>query len=220
MSDLPILVLHQLGTVEYRHALTLQMKAHAEIVESTTLKGELLAVEHPPVLTLGKHSSQAYLGARLPGLSIVQTDRGGEVTGHELGQLVVYPIFHLPRMQMTPRRLVHLLEESVICTLAQLGIEAGRREGLPGVWVGLEKIASIGLRIRNRVSYHGLALNVNNTLEVFRHIVPCGIESCTMTNIARLRGPVAVADVLSELVAAFSSAFNVTIVENKSRAFV
>ena len=170
----------------------LQQRTHADIVAERD-SGTILCVEHPEVLTLGKHSdlrhlkvAEAYLLSR--GIKIHRIERGGEVTAHEPGQLVVYPIIRLADFALMARHYVNLLEDSVIVTLHRFGIIAARDADYPGVWVGRDKICAIGVRIKEHVSLHGLALNVCNTLETFAYIVPCGITDRGVTSMSRHLG--------------------------------
>ncbi|MEX2496174.1 MAG: lipoyl(octanoyl) transferase LipB [Woeseia sp.] len=142
-------------------------------------------VEHPPVFTLGLNASREHLLA--PGdIPVVQIDRGGQVTYHGPGQLMVYPLLDLRRADLGVRDLVTALERSVIDLLQQEGVEAASRPEAPGVYVHKRKIASIGLRVRRGASYHGMALNVDVDLEPFSRINPCGFQGLEMTDLARL----------------------------------
>lgn len=141
---------------------------------------ELWLVEHDPVFTQGLAGRPEHL--LNPGdIPIVQTDRGGQVTYHGPGQVVAYPLIDLPRLGLGVRCLVDRLEQAVIDVLAAGGIEAGRREGAPGVYVNGAKIASIGLKVRRGCTYHGLAFNVDMDLAPFGFINPCGYAGLQMT---------------------------------------
>lgn len=169
-----------LGLVPYREAWTLQERLHAEVVAGAAEK--LLLVEHPPVITFGRRGLTPHLLAseeqlaRL-GVELVQSDRGGDVTFHGPGQLVAYPIVRLADHGLSVGGYVHALEDAVIATLAELGIQAVKDPAAVGVWTGGAKIAAIGVRIRRGVSMHGLALNVTTELDGFKLIVPCGLVS-------------------------------------------
>ncbi len=144
---------------------------------------ELWFLEHPPVFTLGMAGHREHLLA--PGdIPVVPTDRGGQVTYHGPGQLVVYALIDLRRSGLGARDLVTALETSVIHYAAQLGITAAARREAPGVYVEGRKIASVGIRIRRGASYHGLALNVNMDLAPFERINPCGYAGLAMTQLA------------------------------------
>jgi len=149
---------------------------------------ELWLLEHAPVFTLGLAAKRAHV--LTPGeIPVVQVDRGGQVTYHGPGQLVAYTLIDLKRAGLTIRDLVSALENAVINTVAEYGIEARNRRDAPGVYVGAAKLASIGLRIRRGCSYHGLALNVAMDLAPFTRINPCGFEGMQMTQLTSLGGP-------------------------------
>jgi lipoyl(octanoyl) transferase len=149
---------------------------------------EIWVLEHPPVFTLGMNASAAHVLA--PGdIPVVQVDRGGQVTYHGPGQLVVYPLVDLRRAGLGVRSIITALEQSVIRLAGEFGIGAQTRRGAPGVYVGGRKLGSVGIRVRRHASYHGLALNVNMDLEPFGRINPCGYEGLQMTQLAELGGP-------------------------------
>jgi len=172
-----------LGTVEYEPAWR-RMQAFTE-TRSAAQADEIWFLEHPPVFTLGLNGSREHLLA--PGdIPVVQVDRGGQVTYHGPGQLVVYPLLDLGRSGLGVRALVCVLERAVIRCVADYGIKAvGSREA-PGVYVEGRKLASIGLRIRRNCSYHGLALNVAMDLEPFHRINPCGFQGLELTQLSTL----------------------------------
>lgn len=156
-------------------------------------RDEVWLLEHPPVFTLGQAGRLEHI--LTPGaIPVVQSDRGGQVTYHGPGQLIVYPLFDLRRTGLGVKRLVNLLEQSVIDLLDIYGIAAARRTNAPGVYVADAKIASLGLRIRHGCSYHGLALNVAMDLEPFRRINPCGYVGLAITQVSDLVCGVTVAD--------------------------
>ncbi len=152
---------------------------------SDTTPDEIWLLEHPPVFTLGMNADPAHvLGAgEIP---VVRIDRGGQVTYHGPGQLVVYPLVNLRRAALGVRDLVSALERAVIDYAAELGIDAESRRSAPGVYVAGRKLASVGIRVRRGASYHGIALNVCNDLEPFRQINPCGYAGLEMTRLADL----------------------------------
>ena len=155
--------------------------------EATT-PDEIWFLEHPPVFTLGMNASRAHVLA--PGeIPVVQIDRGGQVTYHGPGQLVVYPLVDLRRAGIGIRDLVTALERGVIDLAAARGVTAECRRNAPGVYVEGKKIASVGIRVRRGASYHGLAVNVSLDLEPFSRINPCGYEGLQMTRFADLAGP-------------------------------
>lgn len=140
-------------------------------------------VEHDPVFTQGQAGRPEHL--LMPGdIPVVQTDRGGQVTYHGPGQLVLYPLLDVRRARLGVRELVSALESAVIALLAEWGIEAHARPDAPGVYVGESKIASLGLRIRRGASLHGVALNVDGDLSPFARINPCGYSGMAMTRLA------------------------------------
>jgi lipoyl(octanoyl) transferase len=146
---------------------------------------EVWFVEHPSIFTLGLNGDRSHL--LMPGkIPILQIDRGGQVTYHGPGQLVVYPLLDLKRLKISVRGLVQALEAAVIDTVASYGIEAYGRRDAPGVYVGGRKLAAIGLRIRRHCSYHGIAINVDMDLEPFQRINPCGFENLEVTRLSEL----------------------------------
>lgn len=152
---------------------------------------EIWFLEHPPVFTLGMNASRTHLLA--PGeIPVVQIDRGGQVTYHGPGQLVVYPLVDLKRAGLGIRDFVGALERSVIELAARYQISAECRRGAPGVYVQGRKLASVGIRVRRMGSYHGLALNVAMDLEPFGRINPCGFAGLAMTQLSDLGGPATV----------------------------
>jgi len=167
---------------------------------------ELWLLEHEPVYTLGMNADPAHL--LTPGdIPVVRIDRGGQVTYHGPGQLVVYALVDLRRARRGVRDLVTALERAVIALAARHHIDARCRERSPGVYVNGAKLASVGLRVRRGGSYHGLALNVNMDLEPFRRINPCGYPGLEMTQLAALGGPSEVRQVGAEFVPLFVTQF-------------
>ena len=152
---------------------------------SAAFGDELWLLSHKPVFTLGQAGKREHLLA--PGdIPVLAVDRGGQVTYHGPGQLVVYLILDVRRRHLGVRQLVDLIEAAVIATLSHLGISAGIRAGAPGVYVDNAKIAALGLRIRNGRSYHGLSLNVDMDLAPFARINPCGFKGLAVTQVADL----------------------------------
>lgn len=158
---------------------------------------ELWLLEHEPVYTLGMNADPRHVLAAGE-IPVVRIDRGGQVTYHGPGQLVVYALIDVRRAGLGVRDLVTALEKSVIEIAARYGIAAACRENSPGVYVEASKLASVGLRIRRGGSYHGLALNVNMDLAPFGHINPCGYAGLQMTQLAALGGPGDVQQVAGE----------------------
>jgi lipoyl(octanoyl) transferase len=183
------LEVRRLGRVRYAEGLELQARLVAER-QAGTIPDTLLLLEHDPVFTLGRNAraenvllSEEALAAR--GFEIFETGRGGDVTYHGPGQVVGYPILDLSPDRCDVHRYVRDLEEVMIRTCADYGIEAGRVAGMTGAWVGDEKIGAIGVRIARWVTSHGFALNVSTDLVPFGMIVPCGIRGRGVTSLER-----------------------------------
>lgn len=143
---------------------------------------EIWRVEHPPVFTLGLNGDRRHLLAPVD-IPVIETDRGGQVTYHGPGQLVIYLLADLRRLHLGPRQLVTILENAMIYALAQYGIESCARADAPGVYVDGKKIGSVGLRIRHGCCYHGLSLNNQMDLTPFQHINPCGHAGLAVTRL-------------------------------------
>lgn len=173
----------QLGLAEYSpifHAMEVFTDARNERTED-----ELWVVEHPPVFTQGMAGKAEHLLAR-SNIPVVQIDRGGQITYHGPGQLVVYTLIDFKRRKISVRDLVSRLENSIIASLAEYGIAAAADPKRPGVYVDGKKIASLGLRVRGGCTYHGVALNVDMDLEPFSRINPCGLVGMQMTQLRDL----------------------------------
>jgi lipoate-protein ligase B len=205
-------LIYDLGTISYEDALQVQ-KRLIDIV-SQGLFDVLLLLEHPPCLTIGRFRGEEDIIAAPEtltgeGISIFHTNRGGGVTYHGPGQLVGYPILNLMKNKLGVSRYIWKLEEVVLKTLLSSGIHGGRVSGHPGVWVGEEKLCSIGLRIVQGITMHGFALNVNPNLHHFEFIHPCGLTDKKITSISRLMGyEVTVDDIKESLLKAFSQVFH------------
>ena len=177
------LIVRQLGRQDYE-PLWRRMQAFTDERDETTTD-ELWFTEHPPVFTLGVNAAKEHILA--PGnIPVVQIDRGGQVTYHGPGQLMVYPLIDLRRRGLGVRDLVTALEESVVDLLAEAGIEARAKKDAPGVYTGDVKVASVGLRIRRGCSFHGMAVNVDVDLEPFSRINPCGFANLELTDLKQL----------------------------------
>ncbi len=186
-------VIRRLGLVEYLPVWRAMQRFTDERDAATP--DEIWLLEHPPVFTLGMSGRREHVLA--PGdIPVVQTDRGGQVTYHGPGQLVIYPLLDLRRNGFGVRDLVTALERAVIDYAAELGIAALARPEAPGVYVEGRKLASVGLRIRRGGSYHGLALNVSMDLEPFGRINPCGYAGLEMTQLAALVGSISIDEAL------------------------
>ena len=161
------------------------MKTFTEQRQDNT-PDELWIVEHPPVFTQGLNGKSEHLLHYDNDIPVIKTDRGGQITFHAPGQLIIYVLFDLKRAKLGVRALVTLMEQAIIEYLQQLGISATARADAPGVYVNNQKIASLGLKIRKQKSYHGLALNVDMDLSPFKQINPCGLTTIQMTQITTL----------------------------------
>ncbi|HUY26924.1 MAG TPA: lipoyl(octanoyl) transferase LipB [Candidatus Binataceae bacterium] len=203
----PSLAIAELGVVDYQRALELQTAmVRARIADA--IGDTLLLLEHPHIYTLGRGADQRFIVTPRPEVPTVRVSRGGQVTYHGPGQIVGYPILKLDGPARDVAKYLRALEAAMIAALARCGLEAERRAGLTGVWVGGRKIASIGVGIRRWVTYHGFALNVSTDLSYFDSIVPCGIEGCEMTSIARLGRPdISVAQFSREVAGSFRATF-------------
>lgn len=180
----------------------------------------LLLTEHPPTYTIGRRGTRDHLliddeTLRRVGAVCYQVDRGGDITFHGPGQLVIYCIIDLGLTQRSVRRYVEKLETVVIRTLAHYGLEAGIDPAHPGVWLGRDKIAAIGISIHHGVSYHGFALNVDPDLRYFSYMIPCGIPDRGATSLRREIGrPVAVDEVANLVTQNFGEVFGVSLAED------
>jgi lipoate-protein ligase B len=189
LRDVAELWVAQLGTVPYRDGVELQETLRARR-QAGELPDVLLMLEHPPVYTKGKRTEPGDLPMgedwyRAQGIEVCDTDRGGRVTYHGPGQLVAYPIMAVDRVA----DFVHTMENAIVEALADEAIAAEVRETpFTGVWAGDAKIASIGVRVSGGVTTHGLAVNVDNDLQPFEWIVPCGIDHVRMTSVSRETG--------------------------------
>jgi lipoyl(octanoyl) transferase len=181
-----------LGTKPYAEVLELQLglcqKRQADEIDNT-----VLIVEHPAVITLGARKSENKLLSgkdmiRGQGIDLVRVGRGGGTTAHNPGQLVFYPIIKLKSIGMDVNAYIRSLEQIGIELLQSLGVKSSRRKGYPGLWIGETKIASIGVQLKRWVSFHGMAININNDLGIFEHIVPCGLDNVVITSVEKETG--------------------------------
>jgi len=195
MSSIPTLsqvpppqipALRWLGRVPYEPTWRAMQELNRTRTADT--RDEIWFLEHDPVFTLGLNGRHEHVLAA-GDIPVINTDRGGQVTYHGPGQLVVYPLLDLKRYEFTVRELVLWLENATIAAAARWGIEAAGRRDAPGVYVAGAKLASLGLRIRQGGSYHGLALNVALDLEPFQRINPCGYVGLQVTQLSALGGP-------------------------------
>lgn len=204
-----------LGRRRYGEVLELQRRLCRERVTGQRHEDLLLFVEHDPVITLGRGTKATSLpippeNLTARGLEVFEVERGGDVTLHAPGQLVGYPIFHLSHHRPDLHWYLRAIEEALIEALGRFGIPAERNPGYTGVWTAGRKIASIGIHVKQWVTFHGFALNVSTALDLFDLIVPCGIQGVTMTSIAREAGAVPDLDrrVRAEVAAAFGRVFD------------
>lgn len=183
----------RLGQIAYPDAWDLQLRLVEARQANRLARDTVLLLEHPPVFTLGKRGGRESLlvpeeTLARRGIPIVQVERGGNITYHGPGQLVVYPIVHLPGVGIGVVDMVDRLEEVMIRTCGDFGVAAGRNALNRGAWVGMNKIGSIGLAVRRGVSFHGLALNVDPDLTPFGFVQPCGLQGVGVTSIVREAG--------------------------------
>lgn len=206
-------VFYSFGLIEYDKAYTLQRRIWEEKVAGRQ-EDVILLLEHYPTLTLGKSGKLSNLlvdeeTLDAEKISVHFTDRGGDITYHGPGQLVVYPIIDLQQRAKDVEEYIRGLENSVIATLADFSIEAGRDKEHVGVWVGREKICAIGVRISKKITMHGLALNVDPNLTHFSFITPCGIVGRGVTSMAKILGSIPPMEKVKErFVANFSAIFS------------
>ena len=186
MSTLEVI---QAGSVSYQEALDWQRQLADDRIAGRLDHDVLLLLEHPPVVTFGRNSRAAHL-LNSQGVEVFEVERGGDVTFHGPGQLVGYPILDLggAAYKKDLHWYLRTLEQALIDALAQLDIPAERNPGLTGVWTRGRKIASIGIHVKQWVTWHGFALNVTTDLAHFERIVPCGIQGVEMTSVERETG--------------------------------
>ena len=213
--------LRNLDLVTYENGMQLQQRL-VELRQQDAIPDQLLLLEHPPVITLGRGGDVRNLLAttealREQGVRFYETTRGGDITYHGPGQIVGYPIIHLGEGSRDVRKYVTKLEEVLIRTAAEYGITAERVAGRRGIWVGDNKIAAIGVRIARWVTSHGFALNVNTNLEHFRLITPCGLPGTGVTSISNELGHAVFASEVRALLAKnFASVFEREIVPREA----
>jgi lipoate-protein ligase B len=193
------------GLKDYQSTLVLQENAHQDLLNGSG-KDTIFIVEHPPVITLGARSSANKLTKdtdiiKQAGIEIFQIRRGGGTTAHNPGQIVVYPIINLKKYSLGVSDFVHLLEKIGIEFLAELGVRCGTKKNFPGLWIKNKnllnpcnprnpwlKIASIGVQVKKWITFHGIAININNDLSIFDLIIPCGLENVKMTSVEKELG--------------------------------
>ena len=210
MSSNNVYIADYLGIIPYGRALELQrrlMQARAE----GSIPDVALLLQHPPVFTIGRFRGGKEIVV-LPdklqqeGIAVFQTNRGGSITYHGLGQLVGYPILNLKENGIGVREYIWKLEEVIIKLLLSLGIQGHRVAKYPGVWVDGKKVCSMGVHVSHHITTHGFALNVNTNLRHFEYINPCGIKGKVMTSISKLLGYPIEVEAVSEALLGFFSA--------------
>lgn len=206
-TDLPV-DLFDLGHLAYRDALDWQQTKAAE-VRAEISADALALLEHPPVYTMGARGGDDHMllsrdALQSRGADLIMTDRGGDMTFHGPGQLVLYAVLNLRRRCLRPVDHIRRLECTVLDTLTAFGMHGRTVKGRPGVWVGSRKVAAIGVSIRGGTTMHGAALNVSNDLTWFNAIVPCGLHGLGVTSMARDLGT---APLMGDVMAAAAAAF-------------
>ena len=216
MNNMVLCRIKDLGIMEYAQTFDLQKKTVLDVIKGET--DTLFICEHLPVLTLGRLATEKNFllsveKIQAQGIKILRIDRGGEVTLHSPGQLVSYPIFNLTHFSRDLKLFLNKLEQVAIDLLQDFDIVARRISGQRGVWVGQDKIASIGIGVKKWVSFHGMAVNVNTDLKFFSMIKPCGLD-VRMTSMSKLMGrPVDLNDIKKTLIDRYCSNFNLKVVE-------
>ena len=176
-----------LGLSDYNDTWKLQKKLQSKRILGE-IEDHLLLVEHPPVFTLGKNASKQHIINNSENVSIIQTDRGGNITFHGPGQLVCYPILDLNHYKRSITWYMRELEQLIIDVLGEYDIKASRKKGLTGTWVKDKKIAALGVRISRWVTMHGFSLNISPDLNFYKNIIPCGIKEYGVTSMAKIMG--------------------------------
>ncbi|ALN79009.1 lipoyl(octanoyl) transferase [Lysobacter antibioticus] len=179
---------------------------------------ELWLVEHDPVFTLGQAGKDEHV--LMPGdIPVIHVDRGGQVTYHGPGQIVLYPLLDLRRLKVGVREYVDRIEQAVIDTLAEWNIEGARRDGAPGVYVAGAKVMALGIRVRRGCTFHGLAFNIAMDLEPYRRINPCGYQGLQVTSVVDLGGPSGLDQVKPVLVAQLARQFGLAVEDAEPLSF-
>lgn len=212
MTNNPPVELHDLGRMAYRDALDWQQAKAAE-VRAEISADALALLEHPPVYTMGARGGDDHMllsgdDLQSRGADLIMTDRGGDMTFHGPGQLVLYAVVNLRRRCLRPVDHVRCLEGTILETLSAFGMHGRTVKGRPGVWIGSRKIAAIGVSIRGGATMHGAALNVTNDLTWFNAIVPCGLHGFGVTSMTRELGSAPLmGDVMAAAAAAFATVY-------------
>jgi len=225
--------IYDIGYSPYRDSWDLQRQLQKQLIKQKLTfrddpaKGKpandaLLFVEHPHVYTLGKSGNAAHLLKSIADLTrinaeFIENDRGGDITYHGPGQIVGYPILDLDRHFTDVHKYLRYLEETIIKTCADFGVEAGRIEGLTGVWVDNQKICAMGIRCSRWVTMHGFAMNISTELSYFDHIVPCGLRNKKVASLSHILGrPVDIETVKKRIISNFEKVFDVKIILKNS----
>lgn len=203
------------GKVSYDEGLIIQQKA-VKAVKQGTWDGVLILLEHFPVITIGRNGGknnikESFEALTATGIQITETNRGGNVTCHNPGQLVGYPVMDLSKWKHDVHWYVDRLEEVIIRTVADFGLIAGRKGKYTGVWLENEKITAIGIAVKHWITYHGFALNVANDLSLFSKIVPCGITEFGVTSFQKANITAELDEVAAKLIDEFSTVFDCTV---------
>jgi lipoate-protein ligase B len=222
ISEASLCRTYDLGTIKYEKALQLQNKLFSARIAGE-IPDTILFLQHPSVLTIGASGNEKNiivprdLLAR-DGISICRIDRGGDITYHGPGQLVVYPIIDLRAKGIGPTQYVRYLEEVVIRALDSFYIKANRDPEYPGIWAGLDKICALGIRLIRWVTMHGFALNVSTDLKYFSYINPCGIVGRQVTSMSKLLGhDIALETVIHCITEQWAQIFNAKVREASAR---
>lgn len=204
------LIIRDLGLQDYEPIWKAMQKFTAERDETTP--DELWCLEHPPVFTMGLNGKSKHL-LNVDNIPVIDIDRGGQVTYHGPGQLVIYTLIDLGRHNIGVKDLVNNIEQSIIQLLKKYNINAQGKENAPGVYVNGEKIAALGLRIKKNKSYHGLSLNIDMDLSPFLQINPCGYENLIVTQVKNLKPGVGLDTLKKELILHLSQLLGYTDIE-------
>jgi lipoyl(octanoyl) transferase len=201
------LIIRDLGLQEYEPIWKQMQKFTAERDESTL--DEFWCLEHPPVFTMGLNGKDKHL-LNINNIPVINVDRGGQVTYHGPGQLVIYTLIDLGRRHIGVKELVNSIERAIIQLLKQYGIDAKGKENAPGVYVNTKKIAALGLRIKKNKSYHGLSLNIDMDLSPFKQINPCGYEGLAVTQVKALKPKLDLSTIKKDLISNLSNLLGYT----------
>ncbi len=202
--------------IPYPQAWQWQKQMVSARLQDPTLPDAVLMLEHPPVYTLGQGSDLRFLKFALndPHIPCYRTERGGEVTYHALGQLVVYPIFNLRCHQPDLHWYLRQLEEVVIRTLARCGLRGDRKAGLTGVWIGDKKVAQLGIKVSRWITMHGFAINIDMDMSGFQQIVPCGIADYGCAQLRDFLPSITLPQVKKHCLAALAEVFDLVFTQS------